>query len=264
MIEKLNLKHSLQWLSLVLLNMQPLTPDECYDKLIKTLPPPPQPGSPTRKYSKDKVRAYLKELESLGTIVSIKEAGVTSYSITKKGYNQEEEWRNDLLSRMKTIQQSLHILLDRMNGKTYSEPVMVPKEDREFVRSLITIKDVIRFYIIDSLQKEKSETLTNLHRKMLNHYGWTCSPSYFLLVGRNEMCEGVDSENNPLKVPVILLKSQYGGNANRSYTRVYSLSDPVAAQEWKEIYATTATDSIQEALIFTNQLMGLLREMRTG
>ncbi|WP_368502768.1 hypothetical protein AB3N04_00060 (plasmid) [Alkalihalophilus sp. As8PL] len=262
MTDKLNLKHSLQWLSLALLKMQPLTPDECYEKLNKTLPPPPQPGSPTRKYSRDKVRAYLKDLESLGAVVSVKDAGVSSYSITKKGYSQEEERRNALLSRMDTIQQSLYILLDRLKGKTNSEPVMVPKEDREFVRSLITVKDVIRFYIIDSLQKDRSETLTNLHKRMLIQYGWTSSPSYFLLVGRNEMCEGVDIENNPLKEPVILLKSQYGGEANRIYTRVYSLLDSVAAQEWKEIYSTTATDSIQQALTFTSQLMGLLQEAK--
>ncbi|WEG19209.1 hypothetical protein PQ478_21895 (plasmid) [Alkalihalophilus pseudofirmus] len=256
---KLNLKHSLQWLTLVLLKEQPLTPDECCEKLNNILPPPPQPGNPKRKYSHDKIRTYLKELESNGDVISVKE-GALSYSLTKKGFEREKEWRVTLKERIETIYQSLKVLLDRMQHNTQSIPVLVPQADREFVRSLITVKDVIRFFIIDRLQKNKFDTLTNLQHHMVNEYGWTSSPSYFLLIGRNEMCEGVDIENEPLEAPVILLKSQYGGKANRRYTREYSLIDPTAAQQWKDVYGRDAAESIQEALTFTSKLIALLRE----
>ncbi|ADC52344.1 hypothetical protein BpOF4_21744 (plasmid) [Alkalihalophilus pseudofirmus OF4] len=264
MTEKLSLKHSLQWLSLFLLKQQPLTADECYEKLNEMLPPPPQPGSPKRRYSKDKVRAYLKELDSAGAIISVKDAGVTSYSITKKGYAEEKERRQNLVRRMDLIHQSLQSLLRLMRGQDPLDTVLVPKEDREFVRSLITVKDVIRFYLIDALQKGAPDTLTNLQHKMLTQYGWTSSHSYFLLIGRNEMCEGVDIDNEPLEAPVILLKSQYGGKANRRYTREYSLIDPVAAESWKEIYGRDAAASIQEALTFTKQLLTILQKERGG
>ncbi|WP_332633581.1 hypothetical protein [Halalkalibacter flavus] len=257
MTKKLNLKQCLQWLSLVQLKQQPLTADECYESLHNVLPPPPQPGSPTRRFSKDKVRSYLKELESNEDIISVS-SEVTSYSITKKGYENELQLRHSLLKRIRIVHQSLLIIQERVSGRMHTPPVMVPKEDREFVRSLLSVKDVVRYYILDTLKREPKQSLTELQKNMLSSYGWTCSPSYFLLIGRNEMSEGVDEFDDPLEHPVILLQSQYEGKLSRRKIRTYSISDPILTEEWKEIYRRDAAESIGKAITFTTNLLNLL------
>ncbi|ADC52244.1 hypothetical protein BpOF4_21244 (plasmid) [Alkalihalophilus pseudofirmus OF4] len=260
MKQKLSLKQCLQWAILKILKEQPLTVDECYRLLEKQLPPPPQPGSPNRKYSIYKLRTYLKDLEEEGEIISANDSELLSYSITKKGYEREKARGKELLERVTVVHHALNVILESLLDLHPVAPKIVPNEDREFVRSLLSVKDIIRVYILRYLTNNKQAALSDLQRDMISEWGWTCSKTYFLLVGRNEMTEGLDEDNEPLENPTILLKSTYTGQASRKHKREYSILDKNLVAEWSEIYLESAINSLREAITFNETLLALLEK----
>ncbi|MCM3716592.1 hypothetical protein M3202_21340 [Alkalihalobacillus oceani] len=264
LIEKLSLKLVSKYVLLLLLkDGTDLSTDYCYKQLNELIPPPPQPGAPTRKYSRNKVQLYLKELTAEEKLFESKAGKDYIYRISGKG-EQELSNREDLLSQLLISYYGI-VNVSKMLASKPGTPlpypeILVPKRDREFVRSLVSIKDIIRVYTLFALQQKPEQSVSELHDAMLSYCGWTCSLPYWHLIVRNEMTEGVDLDSEPLANPVILLKSKYLGKVNRRKKRVYSIADQASAEEWLKIYLETADFSVRKAISYTKLLLDVLQK----
>ncbi|OIJ09422.1 hypothetical protein BKP35_16335 [Anaerobacillus arseniciselenatis] len=259
MSERLSLKLVIQWFVLYKLKNIPLTMQELYNALENESSPPTKPGMTRRSYSIDKVYLHVKELCDKGEVVEVKGEGVASYSITKSGHQEEIERRNDLKSRISVTLHALEVMeLDLMISSKKLQVQMVPQVDREFLRSLISIKDVVRYFIIDELQQESPLSMKELYKRMDNRYGWVCSNTYFHYVGRNELCEGVNEYNKPIEVETLLI-DKWERIHTRQQSRVYSISDLDRALQWKERFVEDAIYSVKAAKVFVKGVLDLLK-----
>lgn len=258
MSERLSLKLFIQWFVLNKLKSCPLTNLELYDALENETSPPTKPGKSQRSYSIDKVYLHIKELCEKGDIVEVKEKAESSFSITKTGHQNEVDLRRDLKNRIEVVLHALCVIEQDITNSPKKLPVRsVPKLDREFLRSLISIKDVVRYFIIDELQEESPLSMKDLFKRMDNRYGWVCSNTYFHYVGRNEMCEGVNEFNDPIDVETLLSDTWETINT-RQRSRVYRISDLDRALQWKERFAENASYSVKAAKVFVNGILDLL------
>lgn len=260
MNERLSLKLVIQWFVLFKLKSSPLTMLELYNALENETSPPTKPGKTERSYSLDKVYIHVKDLANKEEVVEVKGEGESSYSITKLGHQQEIERRHDLRERISVILHALEVMeLDLVQTTKQIHVRTVQKLDRDFLRSLISIKDLVRYFIIDELQQESPLSMKELYKRMEQRYGWVCSNTYFHYVGRNELCEGVNEFNEPIEVET-LLNDKWERINTRQRSRVYSISNLDLAIKWKEYFTEDALFSVKAAKQYTKLLLDLLKE----
>ncbi|MCM3715480.1 hypothetical protein M3202_15530 [Alkalihalobacillus oceani] len=259
--EPLTLKTCLQLLLLTIVKANhPMTAAECYEALNEQFPPPPQPGKPNRKYSKPKIIEQLRELCQSDEMVEVPGVNV-HYYITNKGLAELNNRRIEMYNAITSIHLSLQNVVAMIQDKNPPNPgVTVLEHQRSFLRSLLSLKDVVRTFILKELMKKPKQSMKDLHSSMIQKLGWSCSLSAFIIIGRNEMTEGVGSDNLVLETPVIFLKSEYQGKVNRRKMRVFSIDNQELVYEWLPIYSRDALSSTKKSLEFTTMLIKLLRQ----
>src|SRR5690606_2771709 len=128
---------------------------------------------------------YIKDLVNTGMLDLAGEA----FSITKTGHDTEVSLRLNLRKRIQTDQQATKNMYDDLttNKKVMERDIVVPPSDREFLRGVISVKNIVRYFALSELIRTKEETIVGIKDKMLMRYGWNCSKPYFYHVIRDEL-----------------------------------------------------------------------------
>lgn len=260
MRRKLSRKLFVQWYMLKLCKEFPRTKEEILEAIQNDIPLPwaakPTFAKDTKRpmHSAALLRRYLKELEKMELLIHANDA----FSITRKGYEEETSLRLHLRERLRLVLRAVEKMNDDLNGKPNMKDVqIVPESDREFLRGVISVKDMVRYFALDYLLKNKKKplTITNLREEMLQKYGWTCSKQYFFYLIRDELGDGQlhrkpeQEDFDPALANCV--KGRWDGELRNE--RYYSITSK--GMEWIDVFRKAAKEQMHEAILHIDLLL---------
>jgi hypothetical protein len=258
--EKLSKKLYLQWYILRQCKDFPRSFDELFHLLQQdiTLPRSIVTDLTSGKHSDVLLRRYIKVLEKEEYVIYASKA----YTVTKTGHQLETSLRLDLRKRLKAVHRAVERMLFQIAPTQIDKPIiMVPESDREFLRGAISVKDIVRYFTLDTLSTPGTKlSVTSLRELMVENYGWTCSKEYFFQLVRDELGDGQEKarefgrEVNPDLANCVV--GQWEGE--RRNQRLYRITEK--GHHWHPRFREDAEFELKEANRYIQELIDLTEQ----
>lgn len=138
--------------------------------------------------SQDYFYKIIRELHEDRAIViayADKDTHRSYFTVTSKGkdlYSSNVETHLERFSLLKKVADRFHYALTGTGEKGTSE--LVPKEDRRYFSSVVSVKDVIRYVILKEAQSYPAISMKQVFDHLHERFGWSCSRSYLYQLAR--------------------------------------------------------------------------------
>lgn len=148
-----------------------------------------------KRNSQDYFYKIIRELhEDLAIVIAYadKDTHRAYFTVTSKGKSLHHAYVETYYERfvlLKKVAERFNYALTGTGEKGTSE--LVPKEDRRYFSSVVSVKDVIRYVILKEAQSYPAISMKQVLEHLHERFGWSCSRSYLYQLSR-EMEEQIE------------------------------------------------------------------------